>query len=90
MRIRDHRAQPRQIERREVAGPGRLSAVGVGTAVAEAGQVAVGGPARQAGQLRQQVGEVLPLRFAEGQVGQHGGQQGHGTPPGWRGMTPTP
>ena len=85
VRVRNHRAQAGQVERRKVAGPGRLPAVRVGAAGAEAGQVAVGGAARQAGQLRQQVGEVGPLRFAEGQVGQYSGQQGHGTPPGWRG-----
>ena len=72
VRVGHHRAQPRQVERRKVAGPGRLPTVGVGAAVVEAGQVAVRGAARQAGQLRQQVGP-------------YSGQQEHGTPPGWRG-----
>ena len=88
--IRHHRAQPRKVERRKVAGPGRLPAVRVGAAVAEAGQVAVGGTARQASQLRQQVGAMVPLRFAEGQIGQYSGQQEHGTPPEWHGVAPTP
>ena len=80
-----HRAQPGQVERRKVAGAGRLAPVRVGATVAEAGQAAVRGPNRQAGQQWQQ-GVVVPLRFAEGQVGQYSGQQGHGTPPGmaWR------
>ena len=85
-----HRAQPRQVEGRKVAGPGRLPAVRVGAAGAEAGQVAVRGAARQAGQLRQQVAEVGPLRFAEGQVGQYSGQQEHGTPPDGVVVVPTP
>ena len=86
VRVGHHRAQAGQVEGRKVAGAGRLATVRVGAAVAEAGQVAVRGADRQAGRQRQQGAEMVPLRFAAGQVGQHGGQQGHGTPPGmaWR------
>ena len=77
---------PGQVEGREVAGAGRLPTVRVGTASAEAGQVAVGGPDRQADQQGEQGIEVVPLRFAEGQGGQYSGAQEHGTPLGmaWR------
>lgn len=73
---------PARLRGRKVAGPDRLAPVRVGAAVAEEGQVAVREAARQANLLRQQVTEVGPLQFAEGQVGQYSGQQEHGTPPG--------
>ena len=82
MWVGHHFAQPGQVEGRKVAGAGRLAPVRVATTPAEAGQVAVRGPDRQAGQQRQQEAEVVPLRFADGQVGQYSGQQGHGIPPG--------
>ncbi len=80
------RAQPGQVEGREVVGAGRLPTVRMGTASAEARQVAVGGPDRQADQQGEQGVEVGPLRFAAGQGGQYSGAQEHGTPLGmaWR------
>ena len=80
--IGHHRAQPGQVEGREVVGAGRLPTVRVGTATAETGQVAVRGPDRQAHQQGQQGLEVVPLRFAAGQGGQYSEQQGYGIPPG--------
>lgn len=81
MGVGHHRVQTGQVEGREVVGAGRLAIVCVGTATTEAGQVAVGGPDRQAHQQGNQGLEVA-LRFAAGPGGQYSGQQEHGTPPG--------
>ena len=85
--IGHHRAQPGQVEGREVVGAGRLPTVRMGAASAEARQVAVGGPDRQADQQGEQGVKVGPLRFAAGQGGQYSGPQEHGTPLGmaWHG-----
>ncbi len=71
VRVGHDRAQAGQIERREVIGAGCLATVRVGAASAEAGQVAVGGPDRQAHQQGEQGLQVVPLRFAAGQGGQY-------------------
>ena len=70
-----HLAQARQVEHREVVGAGCLPTVCVEAASAEAGQVAVGGPDRQADQQGEQGLEVVPLRFAGGQGGQYSGSR---------------
>ena len=66
MFVGDHLAQAGQIEGRKVVDASRLPIVHVGTAPAEARQVAVRGPDWQVHQQGDQGIEVVPLRFAGG------------------------